>query len=216
MAAHSTAPLDLRTLRKLWKPRRDSYADALLYEESRIRIHRAFTWLEHASECDEAHLDDRVLAQWAGIAALSARWDRVRKAPMNERDALAKFVRQLVAHDQDGLIPQVLERERTLVQGVFSDRYLARYFPGDMNLDALYTRRRWERVLSLLLERAALVHAQLARGGASYGSRENRTALKRASMLLDRLAIVFVQIVTNHGYADEWGDLCWPPARRFR
>ena len=41
-----TAPLDLATLRSLWKPRRDSYADAHLYEENRIRIHRAFTWLE--------------------------------------------------------------------------------------------------------------------------------------------------------------------------
>jgi hypothetical protein len=135
---------------------------------------------------------------------------------MHEPEALALFAKQLVAHDQDGLLPQALERDRTLVQSVFSDRYLARFFPGEFNVDALYARRRWERLLSQLLERAALVHAQLARGGASYGSRENRTVLKRTSMLLDRLALVFVQIVTNHGYADEWGDLCWPPARRGR
>lgn len=216
IASASGAPLDLRTLRRLWKPRRDSYSDALLYEESRIRIHRAFSWLEHAAEFRADALEDRVLAQWAGIAALFARWDVPRRRPVPERAALTLFVRQLVAHDQDGLLPQALLRSRVVVQGVFEDRYLARFFPGEVDLAALYERRRWERVLALALERAALVHAQLAAGGATHGSRENRAALRRTTLLLEALAIVFVQIVINHGYSDEWGDLCWPPARSAR
>ena len=215
-SALSTAPIDLSTLRKLWKPRRDSYADALLYEDNRIRIHRAFTWLEHAATCQDDQLDDRLLAQWAGIAALCARWDSKAKAPIAERAALAAFVKQVMGHDQDGLVPTALQRERTLVQSMFSDRYLARFFPQDVDLADLYQRRRWERVLSLLLERAALVHAQLAGGGSTYGSKENRTVLKRTCMLLDVLAMAFVQIVTHHGYADDWGGLCWPPARKDR
>jgi hypothetical protein len=211
--ATSSAPIDLRTLRKLWKPRRDSYADALLYEESRIRIHRAFTWLEHALDCDADQLDDRVLAQWAGIAALSARWDRARKKPMPERTALALFVKQLVAHDQDELLPQVLLRNRALIQGVVDDKYLSRFTKGRSDIADLYERRCWAKLLALVLERAALVHAQLARGGSSYGSKENRAVLRRTAMVLDKLAIVFVQVVTNHGYTDEWGELCWPPHR---
>lgn len=213
MPAHPAATIDLRTLRRLWKPRRDTYADALLYEECRIRIHRSFTWLERAVQYPDANLDDRLLAQWAGVMALAARWDAHRSAPMRQAQVLVLFTKQLAAHDRDGLLEQVLHRERALVQGIFDDRYLARFFPTPVDLEGLYARARWERVLNLALQRVALVHAQLAQGGASYGSRENRTALKRAIMLLDRLAMVFIQIVTEYGYTDEWGDLCWPPRR---
>jgi hypothetical protein len=78
----------------------------------------------------------------------------------------------------------------------------------------LLARRRWDRLLSALLERCALVHAQLAQGGATYGSRENRTVLKRTAMTLDAIALASIQVVINHGYSDDWGALCWPPARR--
>ena len=207
------APLDLSTLRSLWKPRRDSYANARLYEDNRIRIHRAFTWLERAARCREQELDDRVLAQWSGLAALFARWDERRGQPVPEQAALAAFVRQLAATDHDGILAATIDRERTLVSSMFADRYLARHFEA-VDPRELLARRRWDRVLAHLLERCALVHAQLAQGGATYGSRENRTVLKRTSMMLDAIALAAVQVVINHGYADDWGGLCWPPARK--
>lgn len=210
------APLELATLRKLWKPRRDSYADARLYEENRIRIHRAFTWLEHADSCGDADLDGRFLAQWSGLAALFSRWDAAKGHPVAARAALGLFVKQLAANDHDGLLAQVLEKDRALVTGMFTDRYLRRFFPEEVPVGGLYERRRWDKVLALLLERAALVHAQLAQGGATYASRENRTVLKRASMALDRVSLAAIQVVINHGYADDWGELCWPPARSAR
>ena len=208
-----SAPLPLATLRKLWKPRRDSYANARLYEDNRIRIHRAFTWLEHAESCREAQLDDRMLAQWAGLSALCARWDVARNQPVAERTALAAFVKQLAATDQDGIIAATLERDRTLVASMFADRYLARHF-ASVDLKELIIRRRWDKVLAHLLERCALVHAQLAQGGSTYGSRENRTVLKRTSMILDAVALAAIQVVINHGYSDDWGVLCWPPAKK--
>ena len=157
------APLDLSTLRSLWKPRRDSYANARLYEDNRIRIHRAFTWLERAARCREQELDDRVLAQWSGLAALFARWDERRGQPVPEQAALAAFVRQLAATDHDGILAATIDRERTLVSSMFADRYLARHFEA-VDPRELLARRRWDRVLAHLLERCALVHAQLAQG----------------------------------------------------
>lgn len=210
--APQLAPLDLDTIRRLWKPRRDSYADARLYEENRIRLHRAFSWLERAERCGEPQLDDRYLAQWAALMALASRWDEGRGAPVAERTALAAFVRQVFATDHDGVMPATLERERALVASVFSDRYLARHFDA-VDARALLERRRFDRVASMVLERCALVHAQLAQGGATYGSRENRTVLKRSSMALERISLGAVQVFINHGYADDWGGLCWPPAR---
>ena len=209
----SALPIDLATLRALWKPRRDSYAQAHLYEDNRIRIHRAFTWLEHAASCRESELDDRLLAQWSGLAALFARWDPVRGQPVAERTALAAFLRQLVATDHDGIVAATVESERQLVASMFADRYLARFFDA-VELAPMLERRRFDRIVSMLVERCALVHAQLASGGATYGSRENRTVLKRASMTMDRLSLAAIQVFVNHGYADDWGELCWPPARR--
>lgn len=210
--APQLAPLDLDTIRRLWKPRRDSYADARLYEENRIRLHRAFSWLERAERCGEAQLDDRYLAQWAALMALASRWDEGRGAPVAERTALAAFVRQVSATDHDGIVPATLERERALVTSVFTDRYLARHFDA-VDARALVDRRRFDRVAQMMLERCALVHAQLAQGGSTYASRENRTVLKRSSMALDRFTLAALQVFINHGYADDWGGLCWPPAR---
>ena len=206
------APLDLATLRRLWKPRRDSYANARLYEDNRIRIHRAFTWLERAAECRDDRLDERVLAQWSGLAALFSRWDAQRGQPIAQRTALSAWVRQLAATDHDGIVAATLERERTLVASVFSDRYLARHFHAFDAREQL-ARGRADRVLAELLDRCALVHAQLAQGGATYGSRANRTVLKRTSMALDAVALAAIQVTVNHGYADDWGALCWPPER---
>ena len=139
--APQLAPLDLDTIRRLWKPRRDSYADARLYEENRIRLHRAFSWLERAERCGEPQLDDRYLAQWAALMALASRWDEGRGAPVAERTALAAFVRQVFATDHDGVMPATLERERALVASVFSDRYLARHFDA-VDARALLERKR--------------------------------------------------------------------------
>lgn len=206
------APIDLATLRRLWKPLRDSYANAHLYRDNRIRIHRAFSWMERAAALPDSALDERYLAQWAGFAALHSRWDAARGQPVGEPAAIAAFVRQLFATDHDGVMAGTVERERPLVTSMFTDRYLARHCE-EVDAKALLERRRFDRIVRHVLERCALVHAQLARGGATYGSRENRTVLKRSSMVLEHLSVAAIQVVTNHGYADDWGDLCWPPAR---
>ena len=57
--------MNMTTLRKLWKPRRDAYSKAHLYEEVRVRIHRALTWLEFSERCDiREDLDAKLIAQW--------------------------------------------------------------------------------------------------------------------------------------------------------
>ena len=41
--------------------------------------------------------------------------------------------------------------------------------------------------------------------------RGRRLALTIAAVAV---ALAAIQVVVNHGYSDDWGDLCWPPARR--
>ena len=99
------APLDIDRLRRLWKPRRDAYAKALLYESVRIRIHRALTWLAYAERCDGSKdLDARLVGQWIALNSLYGQWDRRTGSPMADRDSLRSFTRQILSHDHDGLL----------------------------------------------------------------------------------------------------------------
>ena len=82
------APLNMTTLRKLWKPRRDAYSKAHLYDEVRVRIHRALTWLEFSERCHAPEdLDAKLIAQWIAFTALTSQWNKKTKAP--EPDAAA-------------------------------------------------------------------------------------------------------------------------------
>jgi hypothetical protein len=55
------APLGLVTLRSLWKPRRDSYANARLYEDNRIGMPEAAS--THRQRCIELMTKEILLAQ---------------------------------------------------------------------------------------------------------------------------------------------------------
>ncbi len=223
------APLDIDRLRRLWKPRRDAYARALLYEGVRIRVHRALTWLEFAERCDpQEDLDARLVAQWIALNSLYGRWDTRAGTPMADRDSLRVFAEQLLQHDHDGLVPAVLQTHAKLATALFEDRYLCRHFwsePAaprgrDRNRDAAagagrareqLREGRHEAALARLLGRIHFVRNQLVHGGSTYNGRLNRTAVRRASQMLQHLIACFLQVIMEHGYVDDWGQLCYPP-----
>ena len=223
------APLDIDRLRRLWKPRRDAYARARLYETVRIRIHRALTWLEHAERCGSGRdLDARLVAQRVALNSLYGRWDSRAGTPRGDRECLREFTDQMLLHDHDGLVPAVLQAHAKLAVSLFEDRYLCRHFweePSaprgrDRNrgpLHAAETARdqlregRHAVVLARLLDRIHFVRNQLVHGGSTFGGQLNRTAVRRASTMLDHLLACFLQILMEHGYVDDWGALCYPP-----
>jgi hypothetical protein len=55
------------------------------------------------------------------------------------------------------------------------------------------------------------VRNQLVHGGSTYGGQLNRSAVRRASTMLDHLLTCFLQVLMEHGYVDDWGELCYPP-----
>jgi hypothetical protein len=65
--------------------------------------------------------------------------------------------------------------------------------------------------LEAVLERVQFVRDQLVHGASTYNSRLNRVAVRRASSLLEHLVACFLQILMEHGYTDDWGDLCYSP-----
>jgi hypothetical protein len=223
------APLDIDRLRRLWKPRRDAYAKAHLYEGVRIRVHRAITWLEHAARCDPARdLDARLVAQWVALNSLYGQWDPKAGTPRGDRDSLRQFTDQVLMHDHDALLPAVLRTHAKLALSLFEDRYLCRHFweeptqprgrdrnrgsaPAAASARDQLAAGRHQAFLHRLLDRVHFVRNQLVHGGSTYNGQLNRTAVRRASTMMEHLLACFLQIIMEHGYVDDWGELCYPP-----
>lgn len=216
------APITPKVLRGQWRARRDAYAAAGLYEGVRIRIHRSITWLEASEARGASELDTQLVEQWVAFNALYGRWDPQRREPVADNRALGLFVDQLMAADADGVLQGLLERQRELVLQVFADRYLNRLFwdePVDghrvdravFDARSLLAQGKHHLVLARLLARIHFVRCQLVHGGSSYGGKHNRRAVKRCAVLLRQLVLVSLHVLMEHGYADDWGALCYPP-----
>jgi hypothetical protein len=225
------APLNMTTLRKLWKPRRDAYSKAHLYEEVRVRIHRALTWLEFSERCDvREDLDAKLIAQWIAFTALTSQWNKKTKAPEPDAAATRLFIQQILDHDQDGLMQMVLETNDRAARALFEDAYLAKQFKSretaqnskprngsgktfttKSTMEDILEHAQFEPWLEAVLERILFVRNQLVHGGSTYNGRLNRVAVRRASSLLEHVVACFMQILMEHGYTDDWGDLCYSP-----
>jgi hypothetical protein len=147
---------------------------------------------------------------------------------MPDRESLRAFADQVLSHDHDGLLATVLRAHGKLAISLFEDRYLCRHFweqptaPSgrNRNREAAWgaaTAREHLRegrhgaLLDRVLDRIHFVRNQLVHGGSTFNGRLNRTAVRRASQMLDHLLACFLQILMEHGYVDDWGELCYPP-----
>jgi len=207
-------PLRAEVLRSLWKQRRDSYAQAHLYEDARIRVHRSLTWLTMAESRGAHEHDTKLIELWAATGSLFGRWSALLAAPLNEREATASFARQIMQWDRDGIMPSVLANLRQSAETMWSDPYLnhamgmstAKAAPHSTTIpddDAGF--------LAGLLERIGLTVHQLTLGAATYGGSQNRIAVDRSLIALVQLVPAFLLVITEHGYVDDWGSLCSPP-----
>ncbi|MDA1262532.1 MAG: hypothetical protein O3B75_06510 [Planctomycetota bacterium] len=209
------APLRAEVLRSLWKLRRDSYAQAHLYEDARIRVHRSLTWLAMSESRSPNESDTKLIELWASAGALFGRWSAMLGAPLAQREATASFARQVIQWDRDGIMPKVLGALRVSVPMMWNDPYLTQAL-GMVTTNALANRKPEipaddAGFLAGLLERIGLTVHQLTLGAASYGGNQNRIAVERSLVALSELVPAFLHVITEHGYVDDWGPLCSPP-----
>ncbi|MSR70197.1 MAG: hypothetical protein EXS17_07620 [Phycisphaerales bacterium] len=211
----TAAPLSADILRRQWKLRRDSYAQAHLYSDVRIRVHRALTWLAVAQGRPATEADTACIELWCAAGSLFARWSAALGAPLPQREATASFARQIIHWDRDGIMPAVLDSIRGHASAMWSDPYLtetlglaigavpspaAAIAPSDPT-----------QLLIGILQRTGLTVRQLTLGCATYGGGQNRNAVDRGVIALNALVPAFLHVITEHGYVDEWGALCSPP-----
>lgn len=208
-------PMSADVLRRLWKQRRDTYAEAHLYEEARIRVHRCLTWLAIAQERSPQQHDTQLLELWSSAGALFSRWSALLGAPLPTREATASFARQILGWDRDGTLAQALGRLRhdsTSATSFWTDPYLSRLpRDGEGNAKSAEVPAGDGEFLAGLLDRIGLTVSQLSTGSTTYGGSQNRVAVDRSVEALSQLVPAFVQVMTEHGYIDDWGALCSPP-----
>lgn len=209
------APRSADILRRQWKLRRDSYAQAHLYGDVRIRVHRALTWLAVAQGRPVAQADTACIELWCASGSLFARWSAALGAPLPQREATASFARQIIHWDRDGIMPAVLDSIRVHAAAMWSDPYLtgARGIAAGANstADATPVPSDPTELLIGILERTGFTARQLTLGCATYGSEQNRNAVECGVSALHALVPAFLNVITEHGYIDEWGALCAPP-----
>lgn len=216
------------TLRRLWKPRRDAYAEAHLYGEVRVRVHRSFTWLASAENRGPAEADTRLIELWSAAGALFATWDAAAGVPVPIEESIPAFVSRLNTHDHDGMMATACRAVSTHLCAMTDDAYLGRLAAararssGGTSAEPLLAAtsrqmREWidepdaERAVGAAMLRVGLTVEQLAWGAATYGGRQNRHAVKRCCIVMRALAPAAIQVITEHGYTDDWGPLCSPP-----
>ncbi|MSR45102.1 MAG: hypothetical protein EXS15_07100 [Phycisphaerales bacterium] len=207
-------PFSADLLRRQWKLRRDSYAQAHLYHDVRIRVHRSLTWLATSESRRTEESDTKLIELWAAAGGLFARWSEALGAPLGDRESTASFSRQILHWDRDGIMPAMLDGMRASAMFMWSDPYLSKAMGSRAESGSVGASEALPADLTALLagilERVAITVRQLTLGASAYGGSQNRDAVQRSVVALQMLVPAFIQIITDHGYVDDWGALCSP------
>lgn len=233
--------LNVISIRSRWKPTKERLVREGAHEGVRIRIHRACSWMQRVEELERAQVagatpqpgavpgpshDDQLILRWIAFNSLYGYWDDERRIPAADTESVLDFTRKLLALDHDERIGAVLDAERDLVMSIIEDGYVDKYFWKDPGEDALrkagraifktqgwYAEGRVSLILNQVLQRIYLLRCQLVHGAASRNGKLNRESVQRCSTLLGHLLPAFLLVIVDHGWAEDWGPLCYPPVR---
>jgi hypothetical protein len=189
-----------------------------------IRVHRALSWLKHASDLPDSQPEARFLLLWIALNSLYAAWDSKGNRPLRDSLARHRFVERLVRLDEKK-IAGLLRSQRPVVRGLLSDPCLTAEFwrnPHDpqteavaiadsKTFDADLRAGNNEAILKSLMERLFILRGQIVHGASSAGSALNRSAVRGSLSFLERLVPVIIYIVLERGKDSDWPELCYPP-----
>ena len=218
-------PLTVRDLRRLWKPHKDSAP-----EETAIRVHRMFSWLERAQDLPEDPQEDdaRLVWRWAAWNAIYGSWDAAAGKPAEDLVSQEQCLKMLYEadHQANRHIHAFLNEHKKLASSLCGDLWLSRQFWSEGEIAAVKNADRSKRsflesiregryraALDLTLSRVYLGRCQLVHGAATCGSKLNRTQIRRCALFMGHLIPVLAQIITESFHDKSWGVLCCPPQK---
>lgn len=193
-------------------------------EHSRIRLHRAISWLARA-ERETADPDARFIFQWIAFNAAYARQFGT-EAP--ERERFSRFLTQLVAHDQAGQLKASVFGQfsgpiRVLIDNPYvfepfwvalrdhdaSEKWKDRFESAKRAALTSVMTGQTGQVLGIVFDRLYVLRNQLVHGGSTWNSQVNRNQVRDGAQLIGALLPVILTILIDHPELDT-GEILYP------
>lgn len=199
--------------------------DAERYPDAtRVRLHRALSWLDRA-ERESSDPDAAFVFLWI---AFNAAYAREFGHDENERARFAQFIAMLLGVDETKRLQKMVFGQfsgpvRTLIENkfVFEPFWKAlREHDSSGHWEASFRDSRkaalgslmandTARVLSIVFDRLYVLRNQLVHGGATWNSKVNRAQVKDGVKLLAAVIPVILELMLDHPGFD-WGDVLYP------
>lgn len=199
--------------------------DADKYPEStRIRLHRALSWLGRA-ERETKDPDAAFLFLWI---AFNAAYAREFGQGENERQRLTEFITTLLAEDRDKILHTLVFQQfsgpiRTLIGNKFvfepfwralrehdsSNRWETSFSASHKAALASIMQGDTATVLSIVFDRLYVLRNQLVHGGATWDSGINRAQVKDGVRILSTLIPTILQLMLENPELG-LGDILYP------
>jgi len=193
-------------------------------EPSRIRLHRAISWLARA-EYEAADLDAQFIFLWVAFNAAYAREMEDGKA---ECERLRRFIDALIEVDLGHrLHTLVFEQFTGPIRTLIENRFV--FAPFWEALRTLDSSGRWERrfarsrkaalasvmngetakVLSIVFDRLYVLRNQLVHGGATWNSGLNRTQVRDGAHIMQAIVPTLIELMLDNPQVD-FGAILYP------
>ena len=193
-------------------------------EPSRVRLHRAISWLGRAES--ETHDDDaRFIFQWI---AFNAAYARELGFETPERDRLRDFFALACSADAGGQLHRALFDRfsgsiRTLIENKFvfepfwralrehdsSDRWRVQFDGGRKAAMSSLLAGDCPAVLGIVFDRLYVLRNQLVHGGATWNSSVNRAQVRDGTAILAALLPILIETMLDHPEL-EFGSVLYP------
>jgi hypothetical protein len=199
-------------------------ADPAMPESTRIRLHRAISWLARA-QAETADPDAQFLFLWISFNAAYA---REFGQELSEREQLNAYFASLLALDAGQRVHALLFREfsgavRTLVENKFvfepfwralrdhdgSGRWEQQFASSRTLAMKALLDRKTDVVLSIVFDRLYTLRNQLAHGGATWNSKTNRAQVRDGAHLLAAIVPVLLELMLENP-RDVFGEIMYP------
>ena len=193
-------------------------------EPSRVRLHRAISWLAR-SEAEASDDDARFVFQWI---AFNAAYAREFGFETSERDQLRQFFTMACSADVDGKLREALFKQfsgsiRTLIENKFvfepfwralrehdsSNRWEAQFEGSRKAAMQSVLAGDCATVLGIVFDRLYVLRNQLVHGGATWNSTVNRAQVRDGAAILAVLVPILVEIMLDHPELD-FGAILYP------
>ena len=193
-------------------------------EPSRIRLHRAISWLAR-SEKETGDSDAQIIFLWIAFNAAYAKLFGFEKT---EREQLQLFIETLVFSDKEKRLQKSLfEQFSGPIRVLIENKYVFEPFWRDLRehddsgrwqlqfdeskklaLRAVMANQT-EIVLTIVFDRLYVLRNQLIHGGATWNSKVNRSQIHDAVKILNSLIPIIIDLMLDHPDL-EFGETLYP------